>query len=79
MKIIPKRKLLEHEKYIELLYNEFSILEKIDHPHIHKVYEILIDYKQIYVVTEFLEGGDLIQKLDKNAVYSESTIAKVTH
>jgi len=63
IKIIKKSKLAENEVYIELLRNELFVLEKTDHPHITRVFEILEDKRNFYVVMEFLSGGNLMDKI----------------
>jgi serine/threonine protein kinase len=63
IKVIKKQKIQEHEIYLELLQNELLVLEKTDHPHITRVFEILEDKRNFYVVMEFLEGGNLLDKI----------------
>jgi len=48
---------------MDLMRNELSVLEKTDHPHITRVFEILEDDRNFYVVMEFLKGGDLMGKV----------------
>ena len=57
MKIVKKEKC--DETYLSNLVNEIKILKQLDHPHIVKLYEIYQDTKNIYLVTEYLEGGEL--------------------
>ena len=39
--------------------NEFEILEEISHPHIVRVFELMEDQSNYYVVMELMQGGDL--------------------
>jgi calcium-dependent protein kinase len=57
MKIIKKD--LVDESFLTSLANEIKILRMLDHPHIVKLYEIYQDASNIYLITEFLEGGEL--------------------
>ena len=57
MKIIKKEKC--DEAFLAALNNEIKILKQLDHPHIVNLYEIYQDNKNIYLVTEYLEGGEL--------------------
>lgn len=45
---------------MELMRNELIVLQKTDHPHITRVFELMEDKKYFYVVMEFLSGGDLM-------------------
>ena len=53
------------------------MLEITDHPHITKVYEILEDSKCYYVVMEYLEGGNLLDKVIKASCYTEDIVASI--
>ena len=59
--------------------NELEVLEKTDHPHITRVFELLEDQFNFYVVMEFLEGGDLLEKVMKIEKFSEDHAVMVTH
>ena len=48
---------------IEKLANEISILKKVDHPNIIKLYEIFEDEKNIYLIMEKCNGGELFDKI----------------
>jgi calcium-dependent protein kinase len=65
IKIIKKNKLKENEVYMDLMRNELTVLEKCDHPHITRVFELMEDSKNFYVVMEFLAGGDLMGQVEK--------------
>jgi len=39
--------------------HEISILKKLDHPNILKLYEVFEDDKRYYLVTEECKGGEL--------------------
>jgi serine/threonine protein kinase len=40
-----------------------EILTKLDHPNIVKYYETYIDEKYIYLVMEYIGGGELFDKI----------------
>lgn len=63
IKSIKKKKLDEAPIYKELLRNELEILEKVEHPHITRVFELLEDDHNYYVVMEYLQGGNLLDKI----------------
>ena len=43
---------------------ELSILRKLDHKGITKLYETYETRKQIYLILECLEGGELLEKIN---------------
>jgi calcium-dependent protein kinase len=63
LKIISKKKLAENEIYEKLIENELNVLATANHPNIMRVYELLQDDFNYYIVTEFLEGGELMGRL----------------
>lgn len=75
MKIIKKESC--DEGYLKTLGNEINILRQLDHPHIIKLYEIYQDNNNIYMITEFLEGGEVFDILVKKRALSESVAAKI--
>lgn len=42
---------------------EVEVLTSIDHPNIVKIYEFFEDDAHIYIVMEYLEGGELFNKI----------------
>jgi calcium-dependent protein kinase len=75
MKVIKKESC--DESYLKTLSNEINILRSLDHPHIIKLFEIYQDSHHIYMITEFLEGGELFDVLVKKRSFSESIAAKI--
>ena len=57
-KMIPAHSVKE-KAHQEMLV-EFSLLKELDHPNILKIYELFKDNKNYYMVTELLEGVDVI-------------------
>jgi calcium-dependent protein kinase len=70
-----KNKLKDH---LEAIQEEVQILTKLDHPNIVKYYETYIDEKYIYLVMEYIGGGELFEKIaqQKNQVFSEPMAAE---
>jgi len=71
VKIIKKKALAEDER--KKLKNEAEILTKWDHPNIIKLYEIFEDKKYYYIITEFLAGGELFEKITDEEFYGDFT------
>ena len=63
--MIKKSKLKEDKMYEDLLLQEIETLQLLDHPHIVRVMEILEDNENIYMASELMENGNLLQVFDK--------------
>ncbi len=48
-----------------------NILKNLDHPHIVKLYELYQDNDNYYLITEYLSGGELFDRIKKMAYFSE--------
>mmetsp|Transcript_15168 Transcript_15168/g.17572 ORF Transcript_15168/g.17572 Transcript_15168/m.17572 type:complete len:712 (+) Transcript_15168:387-2522(+) len=60
--------------FIEELRNEINILKGMDHPNIVKLHEVFSHKKQIYLILELCDGGDLYTRLP----YTEQDSAYIT-
>lgn len=60
IKVMNKAKLADH---LDAIQEEIEILTKLDHPNIVRYYETYIDEKYIYLVMEFIGGGELFDKI----------------
>ena len=62
------------------LKNEISIMSKIDHPHIIKLYEVYESNRSLYLIMELCKGGDLFKHIMERAQnkkkYSERMLLK---
>lgn len=58
---------------LDAIKEEVAILTKLDHPNIVKYYETYEDDKNIYLVMEYIGGGELFEKIaqQKNQVFNE--------
>lgn len=60
---------------------EISILAKMDHPNIIKLYEVFKDKRYVYLVMEECTGGELfdkiIEKLEHETIFTEKEAAKI--
>ena len=72
MKIIPKQNIVNGQT--DRLFEEIEILRKLEHPNIMKVYEYYIDPKNIYIISEFCDEGDLLGKMKKLQAMSELVV-----
>ena len=50
---------------------EVNIIKHLDHPNIFKIYEFFLDDYNYYLVTEFLEGGELFTYISQQKSFNE--------
>ena len=62
MKILEKDKIIELDQ-VQNTLTEREILEKISHPFISKLCYAFQDINKLYLLTEFMPGGDLMHRL----------------
>ncbi len=75
MKIIRKENV--SKEYIQSLVNEIDILKQLDHPNIVRIYEFYQDKLNFYLITEYIDGGELFDKITKVKCFTEQDAAKV--
>lgn len=75
MKIIKKESC--DEGYLKSLTNEINILRTLDHPHIIKLYEIYQDSHYIFMIMEYMGGGEVFNVVQKRKAVNESIAAKI--
>lgn len=60
IKTISRKASAEEQHRLEI---EIAIQQKLDHPHIVKLYEVFKDAKKIYLVMELCTGGELFDRI----------------
>jgi calcium/calmodulin-dependent protein kinase I len=75
VKIIDKRK---GKMSAENLEKELSIFKRVDHPHVVRFQELFETEDKIYIVTELLTGGELLDRVINNGNFSEQDAARIT-
>ena len=77
IKTIAKTKIFETPRNTQSVYNEINVLRRMDHPNIIKLFEVYENEMYIHFVIEYLQGGELFQRLQNKGIYSEedATIA----
>ncbi|CAD8060260.1 unnamed protein product [Paramecium sonneborni] len=73
IKQIKKSSIIKEEE--QRLFSEMNILKNLDHPHIVKLFELFQDENNYYLVTEYLSGGELFDRIKKMSSFSESIAA----
>lgn len=61
VKIVKQERLVPSEK--DLLKHEIELLRRLDHPNILKLFEVFLDEKRYYLVTELCTGGELFDEV----------------
>ena len=59
------------------MFFEFQILKNIDHPHIIRIYEVYNDAKNLYLITEYCEGGDIFSMIQKADNFNEKIASRI--
>lgn len=77
IKIVTKQKLKEADVYLKLMRDELKTLQEIPHPHIMRTIELMEDDDNYYVVSEFLRGGELFDRIIKLKRFDENRAADV--
>ena len=75
MKIIHKDKMSLGSEEEEALINEINVVKSLDHPNIMKVYEFFNKDNSLYIISELLSGGELLDKINENNKLSEDVSA----
>lgn len=71
IKVINKSKMQAMEM-LEKIRREISILDCLDHPHITRLYELIDTPTDIFVVMEYVAGGELFDHIIQKSRLSES-------
>jgi serine/threonine protein kinase len=62
IKIIDKDKILKH-KMVQQIKREISTMKLVKHPNIVQIFEVLASKTKIYLVLEYVTGGELFNKI----------------
>ena len=76
IKIMDKTQLMEDPLNFQRVENEISILKKVQHKNIIKLYELMESPQKIYLVMELCEGGELFDYIVNHKKLSEKQACK---
>ena len=77
MKVMEKKRLqgqlsgLKQEDFKEKVLSEARILKKMSHPNIIKFHDIIELEKELYLLMELVEGGELFDYVNKHGPFAE--------
>lgn len=63
--------LMNNEINLERTLNEKKILERVNHPNIVKLYYAFQDFNKVYLILEYLDGGELFYHLSQESFLPE--------
>ncbi|XP_058098529.1 CBL-interacting serine/threonine-protein kinase 23-like isoform X1 [Magnolia sinica] len=75
IKIIDKDKILRHEM-IGQIKREISTMKLIKHPNVIQMYEVMASKTKIYIVLEFVTGGELFDRIARHGKMKEDEARK---
>ncbi|KAL7529497.1 hypothetical protein ACHAWF_006233, partial [Thalassiosira exigua] len=75
---IVSRKVLNWEVE-QALKHEISVVNLLNHPHIIRLYDTFVTINTYYLVTEYLEGGELFDRIVQKTTYTESEARDATY
>ncbi|TKY61215.1 CBL-interacting serine/threonine-protein kinase 9 [Spatholobus suberectus] len=70
IKILDRQHVLRHNM-MEQLMREISTMKLINHPNVIKIFEVMASKTKIYIVLEFVKGGELFDKIAANGRLKE--------
>lgn len=76
IKILEKERIVEVAD-VERVSREIHILKLVRHPHVIQLYEIIETPRQIFLVMEFINGGELFDYIVKNNKVAEPEACKI--
>ena len=77
VEVIDKEQVKLHELYKQLNKNELEILEVNQHPNITRIFELMEDAKNFYIVMELVTGGNLFTKIQTMQRFTEQQAAQI--
>ncbi|KAG2398810.1 CBL-interacting serine/threonine-protein [Vigna angularis] len=75
IKILDKEKVLKH-KMIDQIKREISTMKLIRHPNVIRMHEVMASKTKIYIVLEFVTGGELFDKIARSGRLKEDEARK---
>ncbi|XP_015061451.1 CBL-interacting serine/threonine-protein kinase 24 [Solanum pennellii] len=86
IKVLAKSTILKH-RMVEQIKREISIMKIVRHPCIVRLHEVLASQTKIYIVQEFVTGGELFDKIvhlgrlseDETRTYFQQLIDAIAH
>ncbi|KAG9440081.1 hypothetical protein H6P81_020246 [Aristolochia fimbriata] len=71
MKVLDRTTIIKH-KMVDQIKREISIMKLVRHPHVVRLHEVLASRTKIYIILEYITGGELFDKIVRHGRLSEA-------
>ncbi|XP_076924978.1 CBL-interacting serine/threonine-protein kinase 24-like [Bidens hawaiensis] len=71
VKVLAKSTILKH-KMVDQIKREISIMKIVRHPNIVRLHEVLSSHTKVYIILEFVTGGELFDRIVHKKKLSEN-------
>ncbi|KAG8045063.1 hypothetical protein GUJ93_ZPchr0008g12009 [Zizania palustris] len=71
MKVLDRSSILKH-KMADQIKREISIMKLVRHPNVVRLHEVLASRKKIFIILEFITGGELFDKIIRHGRLNEA-------
>ncbi|XP_021283891.1 CBL-interacting serine/threonine-protein kinase 8-like isoform X1 [Herrania umbratica] len=71
MKVLDRGTIIKH-KMVDQIKREISIMKLVRHPYVVRLHEVIASRTKIYIILEFITGGELFDKIVHNGRLSEA-------
>ncbi|KMZ75860.1 CBL-interacting serine/threonine-protein kinase 8 [Zostera marina] len=71
MKVLDRSNIIKH-RMIDQIKREISIMKLVRHPNVVRLHEVMATRSKIFIVLEFLTGGELFDKISQVGKFSEN-------
>lgn len=78
IKILEKSK-IQDQTDIDRIAREIKILKKVRHPHVIQLYQIIETERELYLIMEHANGGELFDCIVRNGRMSDNQACKFMH
>lgn len=78
IKVIQRQHVLHH-RMVEQIKREISTMKMIKHPNVVNLVEVMASKTKIYIVLEYVDGGELFDKIAKDGKLQEDAARRYFH
>lgn len=71
LKVLDRSTIIKH-KMVEQIKREISIMKLVRHPYVVRLHEVLASRTKIYIILEYITGGELFDKIVHHGRLSEA-------
>ncbi|MBA0567702.1 hypothetical protein Golob_005249, partial [Gossypium lobatum] len=71
MKVLDRSTIIKH-KMVDQIKREISIMKLVRHPYVVRLHEVIASRTKIYIILEFITGGELFDKIVHKGRLSEA-------